>query len=70
VSTFNPNTGKYAALEDPILSKVFGTIVEMSGIPLSFGQLKPSNSSPTPQPDMSAIAPQSSTLPTNTPQMA
>jgi len=40
VSTFNPNTGTYAALEDPALSKIFGTIVEMAGVPISFNQLK------------------------------
>lgn len=40
ISTFNPNTGEYQALTDPTLSKLFGTIVEMSGIPLSFAQLK------------------------------
>jgi hypothetical protein len=68
VSTFNPNTGTYSALEDPILSKIFGTIVEMSGVPISFGQLK-GNTKASPQPDMSAIAPQPSALPTNTPQM-
>lgn len=68
VSTFNPNTGTYSALEDPILSKIFGTIVEMSGVPISFGQLK-GNTKASAQPDMSAIAPQPSALPTNTPQM-
>lgn len=40
VSTFNPNTGTYAALQDPILSKMFGQIVEMSGVPFSAGQLR------------------------------
>lgn len=39
--TFNPNTGRYAALEDPTLSKIYGTIIEMSGVPLSHAQLKP-----------------------------
>lgn len=45
VSTFNPQTGKYGALEDPVLRKIFGQIVEMSGIPFSSIQL--SAGSPT-----------------------
>lgn len=56
VSTFNPNTGTYSALEDPTLSKIFGTIVEMSGIPLSFGQLRSNITKPTAT-DMSAVQP-------------
>lgn len=43
ISTFNPQTGTYAALEDPKLAKLFGTIVEMSGIPISFKQLQGGN---------------------------
>ncbi len=57
VSTFNPNTGTYAALEDPILSKVFGTIVEMSGVPFSAGSLRPTGTQPMQQADVSAVAP-------------
>ena len=60
VSTYNPNTGEYAALKDPILSKIFGQIVEMSGIPFSSAQLKsPSSVSSPMQPtsDVSAVAP-------------
>lgn len=65
VSTFNPNTGTYAALEDPTLSKIFGTIVEMAGIPISFGQMKkPQVSAPSIQaPDLSAVGPQQPTAP-------
>lgn len=51
-ASFNPNTGTYAVLENPVLSKIFGTIVEMAGIPLSFSQLKTSGA-----PDPSAISP-------------
>lgn len=29
--SFNPQTGKFAALEDPKMSKIFGTILELSG---------------------------------------
>lgn len=37
--SFNPNTGQYALLENPVLKKLFGQIVEMSGIPFSSAQL-------------------------------
>jgi hypothetical protein len=51
ISTFDPNTGTYQALENPTLSKIFGTIVEMSGVPISFNQLKQGAKS-TMQPQM------------------
>jgi hypothetical protein len=60
ISTFNPNTGEYMALKDPTLSQIFGTIVEMSGVPISFSQMKPAQASSTPQlnaPDLSAVSP-------------
>lgn len=61
VSTFNPQTGQYAALQDPTLSKVFGQIIEMSGVPFSSSQLSSSQAKtitqPTAQPDLSAIKP-------------
>lgn len=58
ISTFNPNTGQYAALEDPTLSKIFGQIVEMAGIPLSSAQLKSGKTStPATNVDLSAIKP-------------
>ena len=50
VSTFNPNTGQYGALQDPVLSKIFASIVEMSGVPISSAQLKPSTTTQPPQP--------------------
>lgn len=49
VSTFNPQTGTYAALEDPVLSKIFGSIVEMAGLPISFAQLKSPVKTPSAQ---------------------
>lgn len=52
ISTFNPNTGQYGALQDPVLSKLFGQIVEMSGIPLSSTQFKPTQTV-----DQSAVQP-------------
>lgn len=57
VSSFNPNTGKYAALEDPILKKVFGQIVEMSGIPFSSVQLSTTGGQPTSMAAQATTAP-------------
>lgn len=52
VSTFNPATGQYAALQDPALSRIFNQIIDMSGMsPL------PATKQAVSQPDMSAIAP-------------
>jgi len=59
VSTYNPQTGQFAALQDPTLSKIFGQIVELAGIPVSFSQLnagKADTVAPT-SPDLSAIKP-------------
>ena len=59
MASFNPNTGEYMAMKDPTLSKLYGTIIEMSGIPLSFAQLK-GNQSSQPQPmqaDVTAVKP-------------
>lgn len=57
-ASFNPNTGTYAALEDPYLSKVVGSIVELSGVPIApMGKAK-GPTAPTQGADMSAIAPQ------------
>lgn len=57
VSSFNPNTGKYAALEDPILKKVFAQIVEMSGIPFSSVQLSTTGGQPTSMAAQATTAP-------------
>lgn len=53
VSTFNPQTGSYAALEDPTLSKIFNQIIELAGVPISSFQL---SKKPVTQPDMSAVS--------------
>lgn len=58
VSSFNPQTGTYAALEDPVLKKVFGQIVEMSGIPFSSVQLSTSGGQPTSMAAQATTAPQ------------
>lgn len=64
ISTFNPQTGTYAALEDKKLATIFGTIVEMAGVPFSFKQLQGQTGQPAPMgapmgaaPDLSAINP-------------
>ena len=48
MSTFNPQTGQFAALQDPTLKQIFSQIVELSGIPISsatmYGSSKPSSS--------------------------
>lgn len=53
VSTYNPQTGTYGALQDPTLSKIFNQIIEMSGMPSVAFSPKQSVA----QPDMSAITP-------------
>jgi hypothetical protein len=57
VSSFNPATGQYAALQDPFLSKLLGQIVEMSGVSLTSAQIQSSSNQggqpmPTAQPGM------------------
>jgi hypothetical protein len=65
VSTYNPQTGQFAALQDPTLSKIFGQIIELAGIPISFAQLNagkkdtvaPQGMTAPTSPDLSAIKP-------------
>jgi hypothetical protein len=58
VSSFNPNSGQFGVLQDPTLSKIFGQIVEMAGVPISSAQLRAGTSAPTGMtPDLSAIQP-------------
>jgi hypothetical protein len=62
IASFNPQTGKFGVLEDPILSKIFAQIVELSGAvsPVALG-LGPKEESPMeamqPMPDPNAVAP-------------
>jgi hypothetical protein len=37
--SFNPQTGTFAVLEDPVLSKIFGKAVELSGVGISPSEL-------------------------------
>ncbi len=64
-ATYNPNTGQYAAMQDPFLRKLYGTIINLAGTPLSSHDLKPSagTGAPMAQPDQSAIAPMSPNAP-------
>lgn len=54
-ASFNPNTGKYAVLEDPVLSKIFARIVEMAGIPGFFSGSLKSSGQATPGQDLQAM---------------
>lgn len=51
--SFNPQTGQFAILENPTLSKIFGSIIDMSGVGLSPAELgigRPSKPVNQPQP--------------------
>jgi hypothetical protein len=56
VSTYNPQTGTFAAIEDPTLSKIFGQIMESAGIPISFAQLQSGKVGTVPAQSFSATA--------------
>ena len=68
--SFNPNTGTFTILEDPVLAKLFGTIIDMSGIGLSPAELgigrpsKPQVQQPMPQ-QQSVQAPEMTPEPVN-----
>lgn len=55
MATYNPNTGTYAALENPFLRQLYGQIIEQSGVSMSSASLKPSPSQPPV--DLSAVTP-------------
>ncbi len=57
ISTYNQQTGKYGALEDPILKKIFGQIIEMSGVPFSSIQLSSTGAEPTSMSAQATTAP-------------
>jgi hypothetical protein len=61
ISTYNPQTGTFAALDNPVLAKLFGSIVEMAGIPFSYSQMMDSTKKTTNTPPQ---APQPLTAPT------
>ncbi len=71
-ATYNPQTGQFGAMQDPFLRKLYGTIINLAGTPITSADLKPVNTAPTAQPDQSAVAPQEvpSPLPTSEPQIA
>lgn len=65
--TYNPQTGSFALLDDPRLSKIFGTIVEMAGVPISMAQLKsPTGTNAVAGADLSSIS-NATPIPSNTP---
>jgi hypothetical protein len=58
VSSFNPNTGKYGVLEDPVLRKIFASAIEIAGIPFSSSQLGSNSTGTAPtsmQPDLTSM---------------
>ena len=77
MSTYNPNTGQFGAMQDPFLRKLYGNIINLAGTSLTSSDLKPqAPSTPqaptqtgTPMPDMTAIQ-SPAPLTTNQPTMA
>jgi hypothetical protein len=59
IKSFNPNTGTFGVLEDPTLSKIFKTIVELSGTGISPVSIGKGNKSFAPIPMTSSQTPQS-----------
>jgi hypothetical protein len=64
MATYNPQTGQFGAMQDPFLRKLYGSIINMAGTPMSSADLKPSTTpmpttptAPASTPDMSAPAP-------------
>lgn len=55
-SSFNPQTGTFAILENPTMFKIFKAIVETAGIPVTLFQSE-GIKTPAPQADLSAISP-------------
>jgi len=47
IKSYNPQTGSFGVLDDPTLSKIFNTIVELSGTGISPVSLGKGNKSPT-----------------------
>lgn len=67
-ATFNPQTGQYAAMENPFLRKLYGSIINLTGTSMSAADLKPSptGTSPVVQPspaESAAPAPAAPALP-------
>ena len=65
MATYNPQTGQFGAMQDPFLRKLYGSIINMAGTPMSSADLKPSTSpmptaptAPAATPDMSAPMPE------------
>jgi hypothetical protein len=71
-ASFNPNTGTFGVLEDPVLSKVFGTILELSGAglsPISLGLGKTKSASPMGQQTQTPPVPQAQPAQSLAPQI-
>ena len=57
-NSFNPNTGTFAVLEDPVLSKMFARAVEMANIGISPAELVGKKQTPTMQSQQQMVQPQ------------
>lgn len=73
MATYNPQTGTFGAMQDPFLRKLYGSIINMAGTPMTSSDLKVSKTvmptAPTTQPDVSAIG-SAPTAPTAQPALA
>lgn len=56
LSTYDPNTQTFGALQDPVLKRIFGQIIELAGVPISLDYTQKSQPVNT-QADLSAISP-------------
>ncbi len=48
IATYNPNTGTYGAMQDPFLRKLYGSIINMAGTPITSADLKTTSPSSVP----------------------
>lgn len=60
-NSFNPNTGTFAVLEDPVLSKLFSRAVEMADVGISPAELVPQGKTAAPMQNPAANQPVQST---------
>ncbi len=68
ITSFNPATGQFGVLQDPILSKIFNQILELAGAgisPISIGK----GALPTPQAPTAPTTPVAPPIPTASPAL-
>lgn len=69
-ATYNPQTGQFGAMQDPFLRKLYGSIINLAGTPMTSSDLKPTNTTPMAQPDQSSISQQPTPSPVSVAQPA